>query len=81
MTMVRINGEELEVTVDAPGAALADACAEALKLHRGVCRGVAARERADRKASVTTIKSGHFGFTAPEVSEVEEESEAEDVLR
>lgn len=78
MTMVKINGEELEVTVDAPGATLADTAAEALRLHRRVCAGTRAAERAEEKrrgTPVTKIGSSHFGFK-PE-AEAEDETEDE----
>ncbi len=49
MTMVKINGEELEVTVDAPGAGLAEAAEAALRLHRRVCAGTRQAQRAEER--------------------------------
>ena len=46
---VKINGEALEVEVDAPGVPLAEVEAAAYRLHRRVCRGTRAAERADER--------------------------------
>lgn len=75
--MVKINGEALEVTVDAPGAALGEAAETALTLHRRVCAGMRAAERAEERrqgAPVVKVGSAHFGFAVPDHddSEVEE---------
>lgn len=76
MTTVKINGEALEVVVDAPGANLAEAAAQALSLHRRVCAGIRAAERAEeRRTPVTRVVSAHFGFTLPESDTEETEVE------
>lgn len=56
MTVVTINGESLEVRVDA-AVPLDEAARVALALHRSVCRGIAAREAAieRREASKADI--------------------------
>ncbi len=82
MTLVKINGEELEVTVDAPGAALTDVCSEALRVHRAVCRGTAARERADEKrlaAKAVRLGGPLFGFKVPDEPAEEDTEDDDDV--
>jgi hypothetical protein len=75
MTMVKINGEALEVTVDAEGQPLADVARAALDIHRRVCRGTRAAERADEKRSgvVKTVSQTEFGFPTAPVADTEDE--------
>jgi hypothetical protein len=70
MTCVKINGEELEVSIEAPGATLAEAANTALTLHRKVCAGMAQRERHAIKR-VVKISGGptQFGFVPDEAPE------------
>lgn len=78
MTLVKINGEALEVTVDAEGQPLADVAKTALDLHRSVCRGTRAAERADEKrnGAVKIVSQTEFGFAPkPEVDTTTEDEE------
>ncbi len=66
MTTVEINGEALKVKVTAPGSGLAEAAEAALRIHRRVCAGIAARERAEERRRVIRVPAALFGFKQPE---------------